>query len=125
MATWDLAPPNEAPILTRDEAIEIALSDPMTSPELRGLPVDAEYGSPLHFEFRGARPDVWKVSIDVSGLGCDMAYEGPGPTRIDGKMHFPSHVQVPKVLAVVIIVDDKMRRRALSLSAVSGTDLQR
>jgi hypothetical protein len=83
MATWDLAPPSEPLVLTRDQAIEIALSDPVTSPELRGLPVDAEYGSPLHFGFRGGRPDVWKVSIDVSELEWDMAYEGPGSTRIE------------------------------------------
>lgn len=108
MAGWDLGAPHEPPILSRDRAIEIALSDPMTSPELRDLPLDAEYGS------RGGRPDVWKVAVDVSSLGWDIGYEGPGPTRINGESYRPHHVRVPKVRAVIILVDDKMGRRAIS-----------
>jgi hypothetical protein len=52
--------------------------------------------------------------MGLKRLRAGAQYEGPGPTRIDGEMYFPSHVQVPKVLVVIIIVDDKMRRRALS-----------
>lgn len=114
MSGWDLGPPHEPPALSREEAIEIAMSDPLTSSELRSLPVDAEYGSSMSVGFRGGHPDAWKVAVDVSSLGWDMAYEGPGAALIDGEVYFPQHVKVPKVRAVVILVDDKMGRRAIS-----------
>jgi hypothetical protein len=117
MPGWDLDPPHEPPALSRDEAIEIALSDPMTSPELRDLPVDAEYGAPIYIGVRGGHPDVWKVSVDVSSLGWDMEYEGPGPAIIRSEIQFPQHVRVPNVRAVIILVDDKTGRRT-----VSGTE---
>jgi hypothetical protein len=110
---WELSAAAEDSILTREEAIEIALSE-LTSPELAGLPVEAQYGRLLNMGFRGGHPDVWRVSIDVSSLGWDMGYEGPGPMRIDGKIRYPQHVQVPKIRALIIVVDDKIRRRAMS-----------
>jgi hypothetical protein len=119
MSGWDLGVPHEPPALSRDQAIEIALSDPLTSPDLRNLPVDAEYGSSLSVGFRGGHPDVWKIAVDVSSLGWDAGYEGPGAAMINGGIHFPRHVRVPKVRAVILLVDDKMRRRA-----VSGTEAE-
>lgn len=110
---WELGPAHERPILTAEEAIEIALSDPLTSPKLRGLPVDAQYGHLLHAGF-GGDPDVWRVSVDVSSLGWEMTYEGPGRAMVDGEVRTPQHVQVPKVRAAIIIVDDKMKRRVVS-----------
>jgi hypothetical protein len=56
-------------MLAIPEAFEIAMSDPITSPELQGLPVDAEYGSSVFVGWRGGFPDAWKVSVDVSSPG--------------------------------------------------------
>lgn len=119
MSGWDLGPPAQPPVLTREQAIEIALSDPITSPELRGLPVDAEYGSSLSVGWRGSFPDAWKVSVDVSSLGWEVGYEGPGAMMVDGKTYFPQHVRVPKVRAAIILVDDKLGQRV-----VSGTEAE-
>jgi hypothetical protein len=109
MSIWDIGPSHAPPALSRDQAIEIALSDPLISPELRALPVQAEYGSSLP-----GRTDVWKVAVDVSSLGWVMEYEGPDPTMIGGEMRYPQHVRVPNVRAVIVIVDDKTGRRVCS-----------
>jgi hypothetical protein len=111
MSHWDLGPPREPPASSRAEAIKIALSDPMTSPEIRRLPVDAEYGSPLTIRYYGEPYDVWKVSVDVSSLGWDVGYEGPGATIFNGEVYFPDHVRVPKVLAMIMLVHDKLEHR--------------
>ncbi len=111
MSHWELGPPLEPPALSRDAAIEIALSGPGTSPEMRGLPVAAEYGSPLSMHCFGEPYDAWKVSVDVSSLGWEVGYEGPGATRIDDEVYFPDHVRVPKVLAMIMLVHDKRDHR--------------
>lgn len=111
MSHWDLGPPHEPPALSRDEAIKLALSDPSTPPELRGLPVDAEYGSPLFIRFYGEPYDVWKVLVDVSSLGWEIGYEGPGAARFGGEVYFAHHVSVPKVLTMVMLVHDKRDHR--------------
>jgi hypothetical protein len=111
MSHSDLGPPLEPPALCRDEAIEIALSDPGTSPEMRGLPIAAEYGSPLILRWNREPYDAWKVSVNVSSLGWQMGYEGPGATRMNGEVYFPDHVRVPKVLAMVMLVHDKLGDR--------------
>lgn len=78
---------------------------------MRGLPVYAEYGSPLIIRYYRETYDAWKVSVDVSSLNWDVGYEGPGATIFDGEVYFPDHVRVPKVLALIMLVHDKLDHR--------------
>src|SRR5579864_5899992 len=110
----ELGPCPEPPELTAEQAIEIALSDSLSPPELSGLPVEAEYGVPLRFGYRGAEHGCWKIAVDVSSLGWETTYEGPGPKIVDGKMRYPNHVRVPRVRSAITIVDDKTAHRVLS-----------
>jgi hypothetical protein len=95
------------PSLTEAQAIDAALSSKWRGRDIRSLPVTAGYGRLADGGTIFDGRDIWQVSVDVSGQGWDMEYEGPGPRIVDGVVYSPQNVSVPTMGTVIITVDDK------------------